>query len=156
MPSDITTNTGCESSGSSQPPARVLRPSAIILIEDPVRRHIFPSDIKNLVEKIVLSTYTGPYTHMYASREIMTLMEGATLSLTNRNLFVIRNMVKCLPRGWTSRDRVARHLQSALVPLFEEINAGIVFRWTSVSDDEKIITTRPDASMNIARSASFG
>ncbi|CEG81444.1 hypothetical protein RMATCC62417_15649 [Rhizopus microsporus] len=108
------------------------------------RRHVFPSDIKDSVEKIVkriadsepldLPTYTGPYTRMYASREIMTLMEGATLSRTNRILFVIRNMVECLPRhiigdGPQETELVTRHLQSALVPLFEDIDAGIVFRW---------------------------
>ncbi|GAN08404.1 hypothetical protein MAM1_0203d07915 [Mucor ambiguus] len=135
------------------------------------RHHIFPSDIKDSVENIVkrivnpeplvLSKYTGPYTRMYASREIMALVEGATLSPTNRILFVIRNMVECLPRniigdGPQEIELTTRCLQSALVPLFEDIDASIVFRWTSVSDDEKIITTRPDASMNIACGASLG
>ncbi|KAG1085187.1 hypothetical protein G6F42_021493 [Rhizopus arrhizus] len=135
------------------------------------RHHIFPSDIKDLVEKIVkrlvnseplvLTTYNGPYTRIYASREIMMLMEDATWSPTNRFLTVIRNMVECLPQniigdGPQEIELTTRHLQSALVPLFEDIDANIVFRWTSVSDDEKMFTTRPDASMNIACGASLG
>ncbi|CEJ02987.1 hypothetical protein RMCBS344292_16979 [Rhizopus microsporus] len=72
------------------------------------RCHVFPSDIKNLVGEIVkrivdsepldLPTYTGPYTYMYASREIMILVEGVTFSQTNRVLLIIRNLMECLPR----------------------------------------------------------
>ncbi|CEG63709.1 hypothetical protein RMATCC62417_00814 [Rhizopus microsporus] len=110
------------------------------------RRHVFPSDIKDSVGEIVkrivdlgpldLPTYTEPYTRMYASREIMTLMEGVTLNQTNRILLVIRNMVECLPR----------HI----------IGDGPQEIETSISDDEKGITTRPDASINIVRGASLG
>ncbi|ORX52444.1 hypothetical protein DM01DRAFT_1323629 [Hesseltinella vesiculosa] len=133
--------------------------------------HVFPDGIKNSVEKIVkcivdseplnLPAYTGNYTRMFASHEITTLLEGATLSPANRILLAIRNMVECLPRhmvgdGPLETELVTRHLQSVLLPLFEDMDAGIVLRWTSVSDDEKMITTRPDASMNFVRGASLG
>ncbi|KAG1465771.1 hypothetical protein G6F56_004822 [Rhizopus delemar] len=146
--------------------AKIIQGSMLTLEE-----HAFPSDIKESVEKIVkhlinsdpldLPTYSGPYTRLYASREISTLVEGATLSPTNRVLLTIRNMVEYLPRhvigdGPQETELVTRHLQSILLPLFEDIDACIIFRWNSVSDNEKLVSTRPDASMNIIRGASLG
>ncbi|KAI8966993.1 hypothetical protein BDF20DRAFT_933015 [Mycotypha africana] len=45
---------------------------------------------------------------------------------------------------------------STLAPLFEDIENDVMFRWTSVSDDEKILSPRPDASINIVNGASLG
>lgn len=82
-------------------------------------------------------------------------------------------------RGWSSRDRVSdkkspvgpcaivwrhwcRHYFSMVMWIKSEIWHDLIFtiqfylHRTSVSDDEKGITTRPDASINIVRGASLG
>ncbi|KAG0162296.1 hypothetical protein DFQ30_002389, partial [Apophysomyces sp. BC1015] len=99
-------------------------------------------------------------TRLAASRQISALIQNDVLNPTNRILLTIRNMVEKLPRhaiedGPKETEFITRHLEAILAPLFEDLDNNIVFRWTSVSDEEKQATTRPDALINIIHGASL-
>ncbi|KAG1149962.1 hypothetical protein G6F37_003367 [Rhizopus arrhizus] len=79
---------------------------------------------------------------LVTSCQIAALMEEATLNSTNRILLAVRNLMKTLLQhviedGPQETELITRHLQAALVLL------------ASISDDEKTITLRPDALINI-------
>ncbi|KAG0927147.1 hypothetical protein G6F29_012780 [Rhizopus arrhizus] len=97
---------------------------------------------------------------LVASCKIAALIEDATFNTTNRILLAVRNMVEVLPHfviedGPQETELITRYLQAALVPLFENIDKHILFRWTSISDNDKVIMLRPDASINIVYSAAL-
>ncbi|KAI9274003.1 hypothetical protein EDC94DRAFT_689989 [Helicostylum pulchrum] len=97
---------------------------------------------------------------IFASCRISAMVQDDGLNYTNRILLAVRNMVEKLPRhtvedGPRETELITRHLEAILAPLFEDLDNNIIFRWTSVSDEEKQATTRPDASINITNGASF-
>ncbi|ORY99289.1 hypothetical protein BCR43DRAFT_489040 [Syncephalastrum racemosum] len=126
--------------------------------------------LKNKVDAILCKLNGGtrtmegegrPYSRLVALREITALMEGTEMTLVNKILKSIRNMVEMLPRdvdqkGPLEIEYITRHLHAILSPLFEDIDNDILFRWISVGDKEKQGTMWPDASINIMQSSALG
>ncbi|ORY99254.1 hypothetical protein BCR43DRAFT_488965 [Syncephalastrum racemosum] len=130
----------------------------------------FSFQMKNKVEAILcklkgrtrtMESEDRPYSRLVALREITALMEGTEMTLINKILKSIQNMVQMLPRcidqkGPLETEYITRHLHAILSPLFEDIDNDILFRWTSVGDKEKEGTMWPDASINVMQSSALG
>ncbi|PHZ11989.1 uncharacterized protein RHIMIDRAFT_292165 [Rhizopus microsporus ATCC 52813] len=145
--------------------------AAHILTSNSIAHHKFPAVTKAKLEQIVeevavvvsmassmsnASSGTRSCSRLDASRQITALLKGDTMNSTNKILLTVRNMVETLPRrvfekGPQKTELITRHFQSSLAPLFEDIDKDVIFRWTSVSDDDKPAMIRPDASINIVR-----
>ncbi|KAI9008938.1 hypothetical protein CLU79DRAFT_498955 [Phycomyces nitens] len=136
-----------------------------ILNSNGITSQMFPSATKEKLEGIVhnlIDTVSNNIVNGYdqssrlvASCKIAALIEeDATFNSTNRILLAVRNMIKALPRfviedGPQETELITRYLRAALVPLFENIDKHILFRWTSISDNDKVIMLIPDVSINI-------
>ncbi|PHZ14348.1 uncharacterized protein RHIMIDRAFT_117296 [Rhizopus microsporus ATCC 52813] len=138
-----------------------------------LRRHIlskqqtayqpFPASTRNRLEEIMGQMdldgdQNNICTRLVASCRISAMIQDDGLNSTNRILLIVRNMVEKLPRhtvedGPKETELITRYLEAILAPLFEDLDNNIIFRWTSVSDEEKQATTRPDASINIINGA---
>ncbi|KAG1051240.1 hypothetical protein G6F43_006536 [Rhizopus delemar] len=133
---------------------------ASILQEHGIGQHAFPQAIKNKLEDII-SIMVNESTRLPASRAIMMLMSGDTMTPFNRTLLSVRNMVEklpedCLDGGPMETELITRYLEASLAPLFENLGNEIMFRWTSVSDEKAISDEKPDAIISIIDGASFG
>ncbi|KAG2224835.1 hypothetical protein INT45_008017 [Circinella minor] len=132
---------------------------------------MFPSAKKEKLEGIVhnlidnvsndIVSDSDQSLRLAASCKIAALIEeDATFNTTNRVLLAVRNMIEALPRfviedGPQETELITPYLQAALVPLFENIDKHIIFRWTSISDNDKVIMLRPDTSINVVYDATL-
>ncbi|KAI9487034.1 MAG: hypothetical protein EXX96DRAFT_614831 [Benjaminiella poitrasii] len=130
-----------------------------------LRRHIlskqqtvhqsFPTSTRNRLEEIMGQMDSDGdrdniCTRLAASCQVSAMIQDDGLNSTNRILLAVRNI------RLKEMELIIRHLETILSPLFEDLDNNIIFRWTSVSDEEKQATTRPDASINITYGASLG
>ncbi|CEI97536.1 hypothetical protein RMCBS344292_11667 [Rhizopus microsporus] len=142
-----------------------------ILNSNGITSQMFPSATKEKLEGIVhnlidnvsnnIVNDSDQSLRLVASCKIAALIEeDATFNTTNRILLAVRNMVEALSRfviedGPQETELITRYLQAALVPLFENIDKHILFRWTSINDNDKVIMLRPDASINVVYGAAL-
>ncbi|KAI8062680.1 hypothetical protein BC940DRAFT_369997 [Gongronella butleri] len=134
-----------------------------ILMQAKIMDFKFPSETKVALEEMVdqLLRPVNPISRLAVAKTITSLMQGDDFSKSNRILLAIRSLVENLPKhivgdGPQETELITRQLQPALGRLFEDIDNDIVLRWTSVSDDEKPTSMRPDASVNVLQGAAIG
>ncbi|CAO3643655.1 unnamed protein product [Mucor fragilis] len=68
--------------------------------------------------------------------------------------------VEALPRfvvedGPQETELITRYPHAALVPSFENIDEHVLVRWASISDNDKVVMLRPDASINVVYGAAL-
>ncbi|KAG2206527.1 hypothetical protein INT47_008544 [Mucor saturninus] len=115
--------------------------------------------IHNLIENVSnnIANDCGQSLRLVASCKIAALIgEDAIFNTTNRILLAVRNMVEALPRfviedGPKETELITRYLQAALTQLL--ISNLIPHNRTSISDNDKVVTLRPDASINVVYGA---
>ncbi|RCH77880.1 hypothetical protein CU098_003402, partial [Rhizopus stolonifer] len=135
-----------------------------ILNSNGITSQMFPSATKEKLEGTVHNLIDNVSNNIVndsdQSLRFVASCKIATFNTTNRILLAVRNMVEALPRfviedGPQETELITRYLQAALVSLFENIDKHILFRWTSISDNDKVIMLRPDASINVVYGAAL-
>ncbi|CEP14353.1 hypothetical protein [Parasitella parasitica] len=138
----------------------ILALSSILLLKPgrthtDIHEHITFNQCENLLIHILNSNGITGQMFPSATKEkleeiVHNLIENVSNDFISQALprFVIED-------GPQETELITRYLQAALVPLFENIDEHILFRWTSISDNEKVIMLRPDASINTVHGAAL-
>ncbi|KAI9318397.1 hypothetical protein BX666DRAFT_2018519 [Dichotomocladium elegans] len=121
-----------------------------ILESNKIHGQMFPNETKAKLLEIVHHVIDNASMNINNDSEQCLRLAASckVVGLMGAGSSAVRNMVETLPQyviedGPQETELITRYLQAALVPL------------TSVSDDEKTIMLRPDASINFVRGAAL-
>ncbi|PHZ09086.1 uncharacterized protein RHIMIDRAFT_263899 [Rhizopus microsporus ATCC 52813] len=117
-------------------------------------------------EKIVKNCIRKKITEFQDSQKLMALMVASN-DVHNRILFCFRNLLEQLPLEPISQkvdelELITRYTTAAISPLLENLMKHVMFRWTSVANDEckssemSLLLARPDSTISMVIGTEIG
>ncbi|KAG0765947.1 hypothetical protein G6F24_004001 [Rhizopus arrhizus] len=117
-------------------------------------------------EKIVKNCIRKKITEFQDSQKLMALMVASN-NVHNRILFCFRNLLEQLPLEPISQkvdelELITRYTTAAINPLLENLMKHVMFRWTSVANDEcksseiSLLLARPDSTISMVIGTEIG